>query len=98
MNAEQTDLAQVIEKLHGCAPAFNCEHYVHESFRGETVWEGHVCEFDVQHPKTRTCFAWSYLDLETQKQKYYTVLAIPPVTEPVHAVRVAIRMEAQEKN
>jgi len=62
---------------------------VTETFQGRTVWEGDVEVFSIpDHPKAKTCFAWSYDD--GPKTIFKIVLAIPPITTPLDAVRAAV--------
>jgi hypothetical protein len=50
---------------------------VKEEFQGRMVWEGVVDVFDVDHPKTKTCFVWTSPVEGTNRMKFYAVLAIP---------------------
>jgi hypothetical protein len=92
-------LKDAIKRIHGCA----CRHVksvpVHETFQGETVWQGDVEIFDLSnHPQTKQCFAWSHLDGDNDElTNVVTVLAIPPVTTPKDAVRAAIVAQISAK-
>lgn len=65
---------------------------VHETFQGQTVWDGDVEVFTVKHAKTDTAYAWS-----TSEGKFTAVLGIPPATDPLNAVRVSIVADAKKK-
>lgn len=87
---EQAALAKAIRDLHGCNARLREVAVVKDSFRENVVWEGAVHVFDVDHPKTKTCFAWSSPVEGSDRRKIYTVLAIPPVLSPLDAVRASI--------
>jgi len=76
--------------MHGCTSRLLEEILVHEKFHGQTVWEGAVHVFDVDHPKAKTCFAWTSPVEGSERRKFYAVLAIPPVFTAQDAVRAAI--------
>lgn len=85
------ELKDVIRELHG-ADATHIETVpVKETFQGQTVWEGDVEVFEIDHPKTSRVYAWSHPtnDPENPRQ-HITVLQIPPATTPLRAVQVAI--------
>jgi hypothetical protein len=82
-------IKQVIFHLHGSDSTHVKTVPVHEVFKGQTVWQGEVEVFDLlNHPKAKRCYAWS-AD-KKDKEKFTTVLEIPPVDSPVTAVRVSI--------
>ena len=84
-------LHQAIERLHGCQATFREVVTVTERFEGQTVWEGDVHVFDLQgHPAASLCYAWASPMEGSEKQKFYAVLHIPPVTSPLEAVRASI--------
>lgn len=94
---ERDKLRDVIRELHG----LNAEHLmseaVHETFRGETVWDGVVEVFSVTgHPHARFVYAWSH---ETDKgtRRYMAVLGVPPVNSAREAVRASIAAERRRK-
>ena len=81
----------VISQLHGCDSTWFKTVPVHETFQGQTVWEGDVEVFKVNHAKTDTAYAWS-----TSEGKFTAVLGIPPATDPQNAVRVSIVADAKK--
>lgn len=83
-------LQRGIEGLHHCSSRFRESVKVKEEFEGNTVWEGMVHVFDVDHPEADTCYAWSSPMEGSDNRKFYAVLHIPPVDSPVKAVRAAI--------
>ena len=62
---------------------------VHDSYQGETVWEGVVEVFGIEtHPKAKTCYGWSYQ--EGDDTKFATVLGVGPVVSPQTAVKMFV--------
>lgn len=82
----------VIRDLHGCGSTHVTTVPVHEIFRGQTVWKGEVEVFDLKdHPKAKRCYAWSHLDKpDDSEERFVAVLDIPPVKDPITAVRASI--------
>jgi len=58
---------------------------VHETFQGQTVWNGDVEVFKVNHPEADAAYAWS-----TSEGKFTAVPGIPPAADPLKAVHVSI--------
>lgn len=73
--------------MHNC----NAEHAdsvpVKDTFDGQTVWEGVVEVFNVNHRKAQWCYAWEIPGPEPQ---YVAVLGVIPVMDPISAVRAFI--------
>jgi hypothetical protein len=67
----------VISHLHGCDSTWIETVPVHETFRGETVWDGEVEAFTVNHTKARKACVWSTAD-----ETFTAVPQIPPATNP----------------
>ena len=84
------DLITAIKNLHGCKAEYSTSAKVKEEFEGQTVWEGIVHVFNVDHPDAGTCYAWSSPVEGSSKRKFYAVLHIPPIDSPVAAVRASI--------
>ncbi len=99
---ESTDdldpLSDAIRSLHGCASTWTKSVPVHETFKGETIWQGEVEVFKLHgHPEAETAYAWSHLVGEkTGRRKFIAVLGIPPINSAVDAVRAAIAGDNQE--
>ena len=73
---------------------------VHETFKGETVWDGvvHVFELKGSNSGAFRAYAWSY-ERDDGKRRFFAVLHMGPVTGPVEAVRAAIVAEQRtERN
>lgn len=82
-------LTRAIRDLHGC-PARHLESVpVHEQFRGETVWEGVVEVFEIDHAQASRCYAWAFAKDDGGSQ-VVAVLGVPPITDAVAAVRASI--------
>ncbi len=80
-------LQLAIEHLHGCQAEHSATVPVHESFRGETVWDGDVEVFNLTgHPKAKRCYAWSH----GEPEEFITILELPPVNSAQAAVKVGV--------
>ena len=64
---------------------------VHETFQGQTVWNGDVEVFKVNRPEVDTAYAWS-----TSEGKFTAVPGIPPAVDPLNAVHVSIVADAKK--
>jgi hypothetical protein len=88
-------LRDVIHKLHGVRATHVESVPVKETWNGETIWDGVVEVFDLHdHPKTHRVYAWSH-KTDSDEDRHVTVLHIPPVVDPITAVRAAIVQEFQ---
>jgi aminoglycoside phosphotransferase (APT) family kinase protein len=91
------ELTDVIRKLHGVEATHVETVPVKETFRGETVWEGHVEVFDVDHPQTSRIYAWSHdTDDPSNPRRHVTVLHLPPAITPLRAVQASIVSDVRE--
>jgi len=90
-------LQVAVSQLHNCAAIWRETVPVHEVFQGQTVWQGDVEVFDLfNHPKAETCYAWSHLDgANDERERFVTVLEIPPVDSAQKAVQVQIVKDAK---
>lgn len=87
-------LKRAIESQHGGTATLAQSVPVHETFKGQTVWEGIVHVFDLEgHPKATRAYAWSSPIEGSTKRRFFAVLHIPPIVSPLHAVRAAIVRE-----
>jgi hypothetical protein len=92
---EHEALRKAIRDLHGVDSTWLESLPVHETFQGQTVWDGTVEVFElVGHPKAKRAYAWSYAT-EGTKRRYTAVLGIGPVVDAVTAVRAAIVSDAR---
>ena len=93
-----SELTEVIRKLHGVEPTHVETVPVKETFQGQTVWEGHVEVFDVDHPKTSRIYAWSHdTDDPASPRRHVTVLHLPPAITPLRAVQASIVSDVREQ-
>lgn len=91
------ELQDIIRKLHGVEATHVETVPVKETFRGQTVWEGKVEVFDINHPHTSRVYAWSHAtDDADNPRRHVTVLHIPPATSPVKAVQASIVSDVRE--
>jgi len=87
-------LKQAVESQHGGTATFVVSVPVHESFRGDMVWDGTVTVFDLKGSPTGAfrAYAWSY-EHPDGKRRFMTVLHTPVIVGPREAVRAAIVAE-----
>ena len=94
--AYQERLRVVIQKIHGADSKHLETVPVIERWKGKIVWEGEVEVFDlIDHPKAKTCYAWSYSKDGTEHTT--AVLELPPVISPKTAVQVAVASEIKNR-
>jgi len=87
----EDELRTHIEHLLSCKVVkYLGQTEIKEEFEGQTIWEGIVHTYNVDHPDTDTCYAWSSPIEGSDKNKIYAVLHIPPVDSPQKAVRASI--------
>jgi hypothetical protein len=91
-------LQKAILDLHGCKATWIKSILVKEVFEGETVWEGMVQVFEVDHPKSKLCYAWSYGLDKSKKRRFFAVLHQGIIDSPKNAVKAAITKEFRERN
>lgn len=83
-------LRAVIHDMHGVEATHFASEPVHETFRGETVWDGVVEVFTVKgHPKATLAYAWSH-ETDEGGRRYVAVLGLAPVNSALDAVRASI--------
>ena len=88
-------LEKLIRDAHKCDVVYVGTVRVTEAFDGKPAWEGTVDIFRLKgHPNAEKCYGWQYQ--EGDEIKSVTVLAIPPVTTPILAVRAAIASKARQ--
>ena len=96
-DAGEPALREAIKHMHGCDSRWVESVPIHETFRGETVWEGEVQVYElIGHPKAQRAYAWSHVTTGTKRQ-FYAVLGVPPVDSPMNAVRASIAADSQPK-
>lgn len=83
-------LIEAIRHLHGLEATWLESVPVHEQHAGKTVWAGHVQVFEVDHPATRRCYAWSHESGPGGRRKFHAVLGVGPAKGPREAVQAAI--------
>ena len=92
------ELQDIIRKLHGVEATHVETVPVKETFQGQTVWEGKVEVFDIDHPQTSRVYAWSHdTDDADSPRRHVTVLHIPPATSPLKAVQASIVSDVREQ-
>ena len=85
----------MIHQLHGADSTHVESVPVLETFKGQTVWQGVVEVFDLRnHPKAKRAYAWS--TGPGDDEKFTAVLKVPPVKDPLTAVRVSIVADAKK--
>ena len=87
--SEQDRLRRAIRDLHGCESNYLRSEHVHETFQGETAWEGDVEVFAlIGHPTATLAYAWAH-ETDAGGRRYVAVLGVPPVNSARDAVRAA---------
>lgn len=81
----------VIRHLHGVDSTWKRTAPVHETFDEQTVWDGDVEIFNVDHKRAKKAYAWSEAD-----GNFTAVLGIAPATEPQNAVKVSLVAAAKK--
>ena len=74
------ELQDVIRNLHGTEATHVETVPVKETFNGQTVWEGEVEVFDIDHPKASRVFAWAHDTDDPERPRRH--VHIPPATSP----------------
>ena len=92
-------LTRAIEKMHGVQAVHRESVPVLETWNGQTVWQGTVEVFDIKgHAETRVAYGWSHEAGEgNQERRYVSVLKVPPVVDPITAVRASIARDFYAK-
>jgi len=90
-------LQKAILDLHGCKAIWIESVPVKEIFEGETVWEGIVQVFEVDHPKSKLCYAWSHGLEGSKKRRFFAVLHQGLVDSAKKAVKAMIVNEVRKK-
>lgn len=91
-------LKTAVESQHGGTATLVQSVPVHETFKGETVWDGivHVFELTGSNSGAFRAYAWSY-ERDDGKRRFFAVIHGGPITGPVEAVRAAIVAEHRAK-
>jgi len=90
-------LQKALDHLYTCGSVWVRTEHVHETFHGQTVWEGDVEVFDLMHhPKAKRAYAWAHLEgPKDQKTIYVAILEVPPITDARTAVQASIIANSQ---
>jgi len=94
-DTEQVVFSAVIRLRHGCGVTHRGTIFVHETFGGQTLWQGYVEVFELHfHPRSKLCYAWRqpYRD----KIKFITVLDSRTIGSAQKAVQAAIFADVAE--
>jgi hypothetical protein len=83
---------EAIQGLHGCESTHLESVRVHETFEGQTVWDGIVHVFSLQgHPTATRVYAWAEpLNDVTGKHRFVAILHQGPVYSADTAVQASI--------
>lgn len=82
-------LQKAIRDLHGCDATYLRSEPIREEYGGETVWDGEVEIFAVDHPSASLAYAWAH-ETDAGGRRYVAVLGLPPVKSARDAVRAAV--------
>lgn len=88
---QPSDFETAIVATHGAKSRLIAREHVHETFEGETVWEGDVLVFELlDHPSATKCYAWAV------GRRVTAVLGVPPIDSAVKAIRASILAEGEQ--
>src|SRR5262245_34880103 len=88
--SERERLRKAIRDLHGVEATHLRSERVHETFQGETAWEGVVEVFALKgHPKAGLAYAWSE-EMDGGGRNDIAVLGVAPIKSARDAVRAAL--------
>ena len=94
---ERERLRKAIRDLRGVEGTHLRSVPVHETFQGQTVWEGIVEVFALKgHPKAGLAYAWSR-EMDDGGRHYVAVLGVHPIKSAQDAVRVSIAAEHRQR-
>lgn len=92
--AGPVDLRRTVESIHSCRATLTQTVPVRELVHGQSVWEGVVHVFDLEgHYHANRAFACSSPIEGSEKRRFFAVLQLGAIKEPVDAVRAAIVTE-----
>lgn len=91
-------LRAAISRLHGCGSIYLKTEHVHETFQGETIFDGDVEMFKLmQHPKASQAYAWAEHEGNNGGgHRLVVVLELPPVKDAKTAVQASIMADAKK--
>jgi hypothetical protein len=72
--ASAEELCEAVERIQGCKATFREVDDVFLSGEGGIYWSGPVHVFDVDHPDSGTCYAWTDTVWPSDERLYLTVL------------------------
>jgi len=88
-------LRRVIRELHGVESSYLRSERVHETFEGETVWEGMVEVYSLKgHPKAGLAYGWGE-DTDDGGRRYVAILGLAPIRSARDAVLASIVAQHQ---
>jgi hypothetical protein len=91
-------LKKTVCDLHGCDSAHAASIAIHETFQGETAWQGIVeVFFLVNHPQAKKAYAWTYQN-EVASSVTLLFLMSLPLTQRWMQVRAYIAAERQKRS
>lgn len=89
MNEYLQNLKEAITAMHGCDCSHVSTHKVIETMNGNLIWSGDVESFNLHNHTTATqAFAWAWE--QDSEPNYIAVLNIPPINDPLDAVKAVI--------
>ena len=83
-------LRRVIRDLHGVDSSYVRSERVHETFEGQTVWDGVVEVFSLKgHPKAGLAYGWGE-ETDDGGRRYVAILGMSPIRSARDAVLASI--------
>ena len=84
------NLLNAVENRAKCPATYLHTQPVRIAVDGQTLWKGKVEVFQLkEHPQAKQAFGWGYLN-DQKKMEYVTVVGIPPLDNPVQAVKAYV--------
>jgi hypothetical protein len=92
-------LKQAVESQHGGRATLADVLPIKEVGNGQTIWEGVVQVFDLDHhPRATRAYAWSHLvGVTGERRRFYAVLHLGGVRSPLDAVWAATVAERRSR-
>ncbi len=83
----QRAILDAIEKRANCTATYFQTQPVRLALDGEILWKGKVEVFKLQgHPQASLAFGWGFENAQ-KKIEYVTVVGVPPLDNPISAVK-----------
>ncbi len=86
------NFSTAIRANHGLAARHLFSTPIRVKSQGETVWEGIVEIFEINHPEANRCYAWKY-ETDDGRRLVATVLGVPEINSSRDAVQAHLALD-----